>query len=82
MGQRKVETMSRFLLVPAAVVLGALGFAAGSQAGITLPGRGEPVPVRASSLEGRYVVPGCRVKATLKYDFYGNPYLRKVRICA
>lgn len=43
--------------------------------------RVKPVSV-ASETIARYQVPGCRIEKTLKYDFHGNLYVKKVRICA
>ncbi|UVC07636.1 hypothetical protein IHQ71_20920 [Rhizobium sp. TH2] len=63
--------------------IGALGFAAVSQAGMTVR---LDTAQKTSRIEAtvvtKYVLPGCRIEKTLKYDFHGNPYLKKVRICA
>jgi hypothetical protein len=74
----------RKLLVMAVVIgAGAMGFSAVSQAGISLrtaqaekPGPGD------KNIVTKYDVPGCRIEKTMKLDFHGNPYLKKVRICA
>ena len=74
----------RKLLVVALVIGGsALGFAAASQAGISLRTAQAPEPgVAEQNIVTRYTVPGCRIEKTLKYDFLGNPYMKKVRVCA
>jgi hypothetical protein len=75
--------MGRFLVM--IMVFGgcAVGFAAASQAGMTLPQQ----PVRSTIPEktvtaSQIVKPSCRIEKTLKYDFHGTPYIRKVRVCA
>jgi hypothetical protein len=73
--------MRRLLVI--AVVIGAGGFAAASQAGMSMRAA-DPSSVDAKSerITMRYDVPNCRIDKTLKYDFNGNPYMKKVRICA
>lgn len=73
--------MRKLLVI--AVVLGAGGFAAASQAGMTLrPAQIHGADAKTDRIELRYDVPSCRIEKTLKYDFNGNPYMKKVRICA
>ena len=72
----------RKLLVMAAIA-GVIGFSAASQAGISLrPAQAERSGAEDKGIVGRYEVPGCRIEKTLRYDFNGNPYMKKVRICA
>jgi hypothetical protein len=73
--------MRKLLVI--AVVLGAGGFAAVSQAGMSLrPADLGGVEAKSDRIVTRYDVPNCRIEKSLKYDFNGNPYMKKVRICA
>ena len=73
--------MRKLLVI--AVVLGAGGFAAVSQAGISLrPADLNGADAKTDRITLRYDVPNCRIEKSLKYDFNGKPYLKKVRICA
>ena len=75
--------MRKLVMTALVIGIGALGFAAVSQAGMSVrPGSVEKTADAQGSLTTKYVVPGCHIEKTLKYDFYGNPYLKKVRICA
>jgi hypothetical protein len=74
----------RKLAVTAMVIgTGAIGFAAASQAGISLrPAQTQNTGLAEESVIGRYAVPACHIDKTLKYDFNGRPYMKKVRVCA
>lgn len=73
--------MRKLLVI--AVILGAGGFAAVSQAGISLrPADLKGTDAKTDRIALRYDVPSCRIEKSLKYDFNGNPYLKKVRVCA
>lgn len=76
--------MRKILVMTLVIGTGAIGFAAASQAGMTLrPAQGlQPSAVSENSIVGKYQVPTCHIEKTLKYDFNGNPYMKKVRICA
>jgi hypothetical protein len=75
--------MRKLLMMTLVIGIGAMGFAAVSQAGMSVrPGSVEKTADAQGMLMTKYVVPGCRIEKTLKYDFHGNPYLKKVRICA
>ena len=75
--------MRKLLLTAMVIGIGALGFAVASKAGISMPGaRLETIAVNQDNLSNKFIVPGCRIEKTWKYDFHGNPYLKKVRICA
>jgi len=70
-------------LLVMAVVIGAGGFAAVSQAGMSIHvANPSGADLKSDRITMRYDVPSCRVEKTLKYDFNGNPYMKKVRICA
>ena len=75
--------MRKLLMMAFVIGACALGFAAVSQAGMTVR---LDAPQKTSRIETtvvtKYVVPGCHIRKTLKYDFNGNPYLKKVRVCA
>lgn len=75
--------MRKLLMMAMVIGAGALGFAAVSQAGMTVR---LDTPQKTGRIEAavvtKYAVPGCYIKKTLKYDFNGNPYLKKVRVCA
>ena len=63
--------------------LGILAFGFTAQAGPFMNAAKPQQEVSAqSTLVAKYVVPGCWIKKTLKYDYHGNPYLKKVRVCA
>ena len=65
------------------VGLGAIGFAAVSKAGISFrPTQAQEAGADEKAIVTRYDVPGCRIEKTLKYDYNGNPYMKKVRVCA
>jgi hypothetical protein len=65
------------------VVAGAVGFAAASQAGMSMrAAESGSVDAKGARITLRHDVPNCRIDKTLTYDFNGNPYMRKVRICA
>lgn len=75
--------MRKVLAMAIVIGTGAIGFAAVSQAGISLrPAQAIEPSAVSENIAGKYQVPGCRVEKTLKYDFNGNPYMKKVRICA
>jgi len=65
------------------VIVGAGGFAAVSQAGMSMR-LADPLgaDARSARITMRSDVPSCRIEKTVKYDFNGNPYMKKVRICA
>lgn len=73
--------MRRLLVM--AVIIGAGGFAAASQAGMSVR-MADPhgVHIKGERITMRSDVQSCRIEKTLKYDFAGNPYMKKVRICA
>lgn len=82
-GKRKVSTMRKFMLMAVVLGTGAIGFAAASQAGISLrPAQFQMVGVSDSAIVDKKDQTTCRIEKTLKYDFNGNPYMKKVRICA
>lgn len=82
-GKRKVSTMRKFLVMAMVIGTGAIGFAAASQAGISLrPAQLQQTGAAEETIVGKYTLPTCRIEKTLKYDFNGNPYMKKVRICA
>lgn len=68
-----------------AMVIGAsaTGLAAVSQTENTLR---PTLPLEASAASesdaGKVQASSCRIEKTLRYDFEGNPYMKKVRICA
>ena len=75
--------MRRLLVIAMVIGTGAIGFAAASQAGMSI----RPAPLTQSETVGSirddsFTGPECRVEKTLKYDFDGNPYIKKVRVCA
>ncbi|MGV3548534.1 hypothetical protein [Rhizobium sp.] len=74
----------RKVLVTAVVIgAGAVGFAAVSQAGISLrPSQSVEARVLTERHADKYQPANCRIEKTLSYDFDGNPYMKKVRICA
>jgi hypothetical protein len=75
--------MRKFLVMALVIGTGAVGFAAASQAGISLrPAQTQDVGTAEESVVGKYNVPTCRIEKTLKYDFNGLPYMKKVRVCA
>jgi hypothetical protein len=81
--QTGTTTMSRFPLMGIVIGIAAIGYAAVSQAGISLrPAQPPQSAVASDGPDGRYPVSGCRIEKTLKYDFSGKPYLKKARICA
>jgi hypothetical protein len=67
--------MRKLLMMAMVIGGGALGFAA-------RPDTAQKTSRIESTVVTKYMVPGCRIEKTLKYDFNGNPYLKKVRICA
>lgn len=75
--------MRRLLVVAGVMGTGALGFAAASQAGMSLgASEVDRQQIAADSLNSKFSVPECRIQKTLSYDFNGNPYVKKVRVCA
>lgn len=75
--------MRKVLMLAGVIGMGAIGFAAVSQAGISLrPTQAIVTSAASESVAGKYQDPNCRIEKTLKYDFNGNPYMKKVRICA
>lgn len=75
--------MRKFLVTAMVIGAGAIGFAAASQAGISLrPAQTQQTGAAEDAVVGKYTVPGCRIEKTLKYDFNGLPYMKKVRVCA
>ena len=75
--------MRKVLVMALVIGAGAIGFAAVSQAGISLrPAQALEPKAVSENMAGKYQLPTCRVEKTLKYDFNGNPYMKKVRICA
>lgn len=75
--------MRRILVMTGVIGIGAIGFAAVSQAGISLrPTQAQQAGAEEKATITRYDVPGCRIEKTLKYDYNGNPYMKKVRVCA
>jgi hypothetical protein len=75
--------MRKFVVMALVIGTGAIGFAAASQAGISLrPAQIQSVDAAEESVVGKYTVPTCRIEKTLKYDFNGLPYMKKVRVCA
>jgi hypothetical protein len=74
--------MRKFLVTAMVIGAGAIGFAAVSQAGISLrPAQTQEAGASEDTILGKYNVPNCRIEKTLKYDFNGNPYMKKVRVC-
>lgn len=75
--------MRKLLAIGLVIGTGAVGFAAASQAGVSLR-TAQPQAFDGSNeaIVGKFDVPTCRIEKTLKYDFSGNPYMKKVRICA
>jgi hypothetical protein len=75
--------MRKFLVMALVIGTGAISFAAASQAGISLrPAQTQTMGAAEESVVGKYTVPTCRIEKTLKYDFNGLPYMKKVRVCA
>lgn len=75
--------MRKLLTMSMVMGIGALGFAAVPQAGMTVrPDATEKGTQSRAAPVTRYVVAGCRIERTWKYDFHGEPYLKKVRVCA
>ena len=75
--------MRKVLMMAMVIGTGAIGFAAVSQAGISLrPAQPQETGASDDAIVGKFAVPTCRIEKTLKYDFSGNPYMKKVRICA
>ena len=75
--------MRKVVAMTLVIGAGAIGFAAASQAGISLrPAEVVQATATTDSVAGKYQYPACRIEKSLKYDFNGNPYLKKVRICA
>ena len=82
-GKGKVSTMRKFVVMAMVIGTGAIGFAAASQAGISLrPAQSQQTGAVEDAVVGKYNVPACRIEKTLTYDFNGLPYMKKVRICA
>jgi hypothetical protein len=82
-GKRKVSAMRTFLGMAIVIGTGAIGFAAASQAGISLrPAQVQQTRASDEGIVGKYNLPTCHIDKTLKYDFNGNPYMKKVRVCA
>ena len=75
--------MRRLLAMSLMIGAGAIAFAAASQAGISLrPVQVEKAGMQDSNIVTKYDMPVCRIERTLQYDFNGNPYVKKVRVCA
>lgn len=75
--------MRKFVVMAMVIGTGAIGFAAASQAGISLrPAQSQQTSAVDDTVVGKYTVPNCRIEKTLKYDFSGLPYMKKVRVCA
>lgn len=75
--------MRKFLVTAMVIGAGAIGFAAASQASISLrSAQSQQTGAVEESVVDKYTVPTCRIEKTLKYDFNGLPYMKKVRICA
>ena len=75
--------MRKFMTMSMVMVVGALGFAAVPQAGMTVRTDATETGTQPrAAVVTRYVVAGCRIERTWKYDFHGEPYLKKVRVCA
>lgn len=75
--------MRKSLMMAVVIGAGAIGFAAASQAGISLrPAQIQQTGAAEESVVDNYTAPTCRIEKTLKYDFSGHPYMKKVRICA
>jgi hypothetical protein len=75
--------MPKFLMMALVIGAGAISFAAATQAGISLrPAQTQDVHAAEESVVGKYTAPTCRIERTLKYDFNGLPYMKKVRVCA
>lgn len=75
--------MRKTLVMAMVIGAGAIGFAAASQAGISLrPAQALEPSAVSENMVGKYQAPSCRIEKALKYDFNGNPYMKKVRICA
>ena len=82
-GKRKVSAMRKFLMMAMVIGTGAIGFAAASQAGISLrPAQTQLIGMSQETDVGKDSLPTCRIEKMLKYDFNGNPYMKKIRICA
>lgn len=75
--------MRRLLAIGLVIGTGAIGFAAAPQAGVSLR-TSQSLTLDGSSpaVAGKADAQTCRIEKTLKYDFSGNPYIKKVRICA
>ena len=74
--------MRKFLVMALVIGTGAIGFAAASQAGISLrPAQTQTVGATEDAVVGKDTGPTCRIEKTLQYDFNGLPYMKKVRIC-
>ena len=75
--------MRKFLVMAVVIGAGAISFAAASQAGIALrPAQTQLTGASEEAVVGKYTVQTCRIEKTLKYDFNGLPYMKKVRVCA
>lgn len=75
--------MRRLLVMAMVIGAGAIGFAAASQAGNPLRfARAGDRTMEAQSVAQSYAGSGCRIEKSLRYDFHGNPYMKKVRVCA
>jgi hypothetical protein len=75
--------MRKFLVMAVVIGAGAISFAAASQAGISLrPAQTQVTGASEEAVVGKYTVQTCRIEKTLKYDFNGLPYMKKVRVCA
>jgi hypothetical protein len=75
--------MRKLVMMALVIGIGAMGFAAVSQAGMSArPGSVEKTADTQGAMTAKYVLPGCHIEKTLKYDYNGNPYLKKVRVCA
>lgn len=75
--------MRRSIMTAVVLASGVIGFAAASPAGIS-PHRAQPVEKAASDrdMAARYAGAACRIERSMSVDFRGNPYMKKVRICA
>ena len=75
--------MRKFLVMALVIGAGAISFSAASQAGISLrPAQTQTVGAAEDNVVGKYTVSSCRIVKSLKYDFNGLPYMKKVRVCA
>lgn len=75
--------MRKTLIILAVAATGAAALAGASEAGLDLRFlKGDAVSSAESTPLAKYGMSGCRVEKTLRYDYEGKPYLKKVRVCA